>query len=266
MNFSRKYGFEKEPIIQIDSMNDNLRRSIWNILYSYYFKDFKDYYYIEDKLFERIWDEIFREDLDLLDSYSSNYILDKLKQKFKRIEWYKIFDLLQILIKNTKFSNVLINDLNRCLERENSGYRIIGDEFCRITDDIEITAVKEAIDNGPDIVSEQLKKALKFLSDRKNPDYKNSVRESINAVESLCKIKLDKDKSLGDALKVLKEEYNLNPALVESFRKVYGFTSNDVRHGSKGEWDEIDYDLAKYMVVSCSAFINYLLIKLDFSE
>ena len=58
------------------------------------------------------------------------------------------------------------------------------------------------------------------------------------------------------------KKYPLHGALKEAFKKLYGYTSDagGIRHGSL-DLANVDYDLAKYMLVSCSAFINYLISK-----
>ncbi len=66
-------------------------------------------------------------------------------------------------------------------------------------------------------------------------------------------------KTLGDALKELNNNNNnkIHPALCEAFSKIYGYTSDKntgIRHS-------IFFTDAKYMLVVCSAFINYLLAK-----
>jgi hypothetical protein len=67
--------------------------------------------------------------------------------------------------------------------------------------------------------------------------------------------------TLGDALKQLeKRGMRLHPALKEAFLKLYGFASNEagVRHGTSKPSD-VDQSLANFMLVTCSAFVNYLI-------
>jgi len=65
-------------------------------------------------------------------------------------------------------------------------------------------------------VRKHIDTALGFLCDRKSPDYRNSIKESISAVESLCMTLTGDSKStLGDALKKL--DLKLHPALQKGF-------------------------------------------------
>ncbi len=72
-------------------------------------------------------------------------------------------------------------------------------------------------------------------------------------------------KTLGDALKELNTKNKIHLALCEAFSKIYGYTSDKntgIRHSIFDGTDCIpDFTDAKYMLVACSAFINYLLSK-----
>jgi len=57
----------------------------------------------------------------------------------------------------------------------------------------------------------------------------------------------------------------LQPALVQAFEKMYGYT-NDNRSGichSMIDESRLGLEDARYMLVTCSAFINYLVVKAD---
>ncbi|HHW57999.1 MAG TPA: hypothetical protein GXX15_10125 [Clostridia bacterium] len=95
-----------------------------------------------------------------------------------------------------------------------------------------------------------------MLTDRKKPDYRNSIKESISAVESLVKlISSDKKGDLNRAIRKLEEKIYIHPALKEAFIKLYGYTSDEggIRHAML-ESNNISFEDAKYMLVSCSAF------------
>ena len=105
------------------------------------------------------------------------------------------------------------------------------------------------------------------MSDRVTPDYRNSIKESISAVESLCKIISNDDNvSLGKALDVIERTGNIimHKALKKSFDCLYGYTSDadGIRHGlGLLDGPSLDFEDAKYMLVSCSSFINFLVEK-----
>ena len=67
---------------------------------------------------------------------------------------------------------------------------------------------------------------------------------------------------MGQALKLIKEKVGLHSALEKGFSSIYGYTSDadGIRHAMIDD-SACDFDDAKYMLVSCSAFINYLVMK-----
>lgn len=60
-----------------------------------------------------------------------------------------------------------------------------------------------------------------LLADRKSPDYRNSIKESISAVEAICKLITGSQKAtLEDALRQLETKLgSVHPALKDAFRK-----------------------------------------------
>jgi hypothetical protein len=86
------------------------------------------------------------------------------------------------------------------------------------------------------------------------------MKESISAVEALCKILAKNDKAtLAPALDAVTQKVQLHPKLREGFKAVYGYTSDDhgIRHALKDDGQPEEED-ARFLLVSCSAFVNYL--------
>ena len=151
---------------------------------------------------------------------------------------------------------------NKLFEREYIGYRFVDGRIISITDEQEINTIETACNNPYDGCRVQIQKAVGFLSDRENPDYKNSIKESISAVESLCQIVTgNKKATLGDALKLLEGEKKIHPALKGAFTKLYGYTSDEggIRHAEGLLESDVTFEEAKFMLVACSAFINYMI-------
>ncbi len=111
-----------------------------------------------------------------------------------------------------------------------------------------------------------LRKAFRLLSDKNHPDYKNSIKESISAIETACKIITNKpNASLGAALNELKKNKGIyiHEGLINAFEKLYGYTcdSNGIRHALYNEDEKSTFDEAKFMLVACCTFFNYLKAK-----
>lgn len=98
------------------------------------------------------------------------------------------------------------------------------------------------------------------MTNRPTPDYRNSIKESISAVEALCR-GIISENTLGDALKKLEKNGVTIPVFLKSgFEKLYVYTNNEktgIRHALMDDAETPQYDEAKFMLVACSVFVNY---------
>ena len=137
-----------------------------------------------------------------------------------------------------------------------------------ITNDTEIESIIKTSKSKYIDVNIAIEKAIKLLSDKKNPDYENSIKESISAVEALCCQIIGEKKTLGDALNYLKKYIiDMHPSMLEAMKKLYGYTSDasGIRHSTM-DFTNAKIEDARYMLVICSAFINYVIEKLEVSN
>lgn len=185
--------------------------------------------------------------------------------------WFVIYDFIEKYIwslveHSQNDAERMVRRFNSILEDEVSAYRILDWKVVPITSKEELETIDGAINNPYDSVQTHIGKALSLFSDRKKPDYENSIKESISAIESMCCIITEsegKSTTLGKTLKRLKDnEIYIHPAMESAFSSLYGYTSdaNGIRHGGIDFRDAPTED-AKYMLVTCSAFINYLMEK-----
>ena len=65
--------------------------------------------------------------------------------------------------------------------------------------------------------------------------------------------------TLGALLQEFQAKTGLHSSLKAAFSKLYGYTSDadGIRHGLMDD-DKTDFHDAKFMLVACSAFINYI--------
>ena len=92
---------------------------------------------------------------------------------------------------------------------------------------------------------------------------RNSIKESISAVGVCCR-KITGDSELDKAIMNLEKKGIVIPSMLkESMRKLYFFTNgkDGIRHELLNDGNRIDKEEAYYMLVTCSAFVNYLIEK-----
>ncbi|MBI5894266.1 MAG: hypothetical protein HZB79_11620 [Deltaproteobacteria bacterium] len=275
MRFSQRIG--EKPVktgLQIGSMDDDLRIALWNAFLFHFIGRDKSYIISESSLkifYQILWHDFFKLPVDGIRNYTSD--THKVINKwFFNAEWFEVYDFIEF-VSNIAYPNLSLDTkkfkqfCNTMMEREISGYRFVGDLITQITNENELKEIEEALENSRKTklsgVNAHLESALSKLSDRKNPDYRNSVKESISAVESISQIITGNSKAtLGEALKTIDKDVEIHGALKKGFDAIYGYTSDEggIRHAMLEE-SKVDFEDAKYMFVSCSAFINYLIIK-----
>lgn len=268
--FSQRYGYTSiEQAFQRERIDVTLQTALWNVISICMWDHWKpyDYGYTADSerinlIIKRAWFHYFKRDMDQLPGFRENYnrgAYDLFKEHFFNAKWHETYDFLEFLLqdKDTFLKKDAVLWLNQVLETENAAYRIVGNEIVEITNTNEIKAIEEAISHPDAPVRIHIQAALAMLSDRKNPDYRNSIKESISAVEATCRIVTGLNSAtLGDALKKIPD---LHSALQKSFLALYGFTSDasGIRH-SLLEESNLTYADAKFMLAACSAFVSYL--------
>ena len=211
-------------------------------------------------------------------SYRKEEILEIIRETILKDDYDSVLTVVEAIVqyfyeylkgtsgyKYDKESPRIYEYFNGVFEAEYVGYRFIGGRILPISDEIEVEAVSEALGNEFKAVREHISKANVLLSDRKKPDYENSIKESISAVEAICQEILGTKgggATLGKMLKKLEDNgIEIHSALKEAFNKLYGYTSdaNGIRHAGDIGGSSSTFEEAKFMLVSCSAFINYLM-------
>lgn len=196
----------------------------------------------------------------------------------KEVEWFNKLDLIEFVlgyikqyidrhffnaVKTTQIMASFIENLNFEFDRLNFGYRIINNCVTEITSKEEIESIQEAVDLLDTKIQKHLQKALEHYSRKPDPDIRNSIKESISAVECICR-EITGENCLGAALKALeKRGIPIHHMLKDSFTKLYAYTNNPdtgIRHAlmdSDSTYTPTKAE-AHFMLVSCCCFINYI--------
>jgi hypothetical protein len=267
--FSERNNFKPVRVeIQIESIDDRLRTHLWNTTLEEFVKSniYKNGNQYSD-FSKIIWSDFFVLPLNSM-PYDKNDLIVKIHEIFTNGPWYFVYDLIEFIL-NVIADEYFIEDFSRkinyYLEKEMSAYRLIAKNFVQVTTEIEIKSIETAINSegSNSSIEIHIKRALGLMSDRQNPDYRNSIKESISAVEALCiEITGNPKATLGQALKQIEKSTDLHKSLQSAFSSLYGYTSeaDGIRHAMLDE-STLKQEDALFMLVSCSAFVNYLKMK-----
>jgi len=281
-NFSQRIGAEQSRVsLQVDEINEELKNSLWNILLDLYNSNTKDYWKVVVKGVATNFRKFPADELP----YRNYDCRDWLKEYFFSLNWYETYNLIEFLADNHRVltrisyghgytyhktkSDELKTHFNSIFERELSGFRFISGVLSPISDKVEQTAIEDTINAAREAnlfgAQEHLETSLKLLGKKPEPDYRNSIKEAISAVESVAKkISGSHSNGLSGAIEELSQQTDLHRALKAGFNSLYGYSSDTdgVRHAILDQ-PSIGFVEAKYMLVSCSAFVHYLIEKAD---
>lgn len=281
--FSHRHGFcQMKPVI----IKDGISQEIINAIGTCYdelcinLNSIYERFYSGSKLFmqydieKELWIHFANRRLSEFEQNGQYYLIFNDLLLSGHLPWNRILDMLEYVCKwvnmnipHYDYLKDILNDfeanINDEFDRLDYGYRIVNHCVTDITADAEIEAINEAINNSKDNVNVHLQSAIKNYSARPNPDVRNSIKESISAVEAICR-ELTGENTLGSALKRLEDNgVVIHKMLKDEFVKFYVYTndpSSGIRHAlmdNDGTYVP-SKDEAYYMIVSCSAFINYL--------
>ena len=273
-NFSERMGIKRrKSIAQVESMDDDLRVALWNEMLKFYFQGaaLTDMGAVRptfelSALCRQIWAGIFNAPVDEMPTVWIA-VVKQIKAYFFQASWAEAYDFVEFVSQRFTINDPVCNSkfrqaCNQVLEREVSGYRFIREEIVPISSPLEVEAVESALSQPPSYatVSTHFDVAVRCLSDKQAPDYRNAIKEAISAVESMTAIIAGLDKpDLDKALAIIGNRYNLHGALRKSFSSLFGYASDaeGIRHALM-EKESLTYDDAKFMVVFCATFVNYL--------
>lgn len=276
MRFSDRMGITTPPSqTQKDSISQELRYSLWNFLDAAI-----PYNYWHDILVQLVTN-YWRGPADEVPEHN-----DRCRQFVRQAivnpkTWYECYNVLEEIIRVAKRkpamllmgNRISVDALNLVLERELAPVRFIAGQFVPITSAEEVRSVSEAVQGaGTDEFAEaraHLIDALKKLGAKPTPDYRNSIKESISAVESVCKkITGEESGGLEKSLSKLSASTRMHPRLTAAFKALYDYTSDEdgVRHAML-EDPKVGFAEAQFMLVACSAFMNFVIEKtMKFAE
>jgi hypothetical protein len=283
-SFSVRQGLKPRQVIQIDSMNIALRNGLWDALTISYWNEYSPYIYselnpygnysegsgqfINYRLILDIWIDFFNHRLEEMPNDTSSFVFILRKWFFNESDtlWNDVYDFVEFLAANDadkQRSDKFRDECNKVLEKRLSGYRFIGERIAPIISDVEIKEIEKALsyEGNLQAVSKHIERAIKSMSNRENPDFPNSIAESMKALGAVCKkIAGKEDDTLGNAFQATNKKLGLDEHLFAGIRSIYKYTceAGGIRYPEKDSNVPPELEDAQFMLVICSGIVNYL--------
>lgn len=282
--FSDRNGIKPENIeIQLKDFDKRTRVQLQNMINNMYAKTYN--YGLNEwdseiqEFFRYVLGDIYAEPTDVQKRYYATDIFLIINNTINKDSYDEVLTVIEALVQYWDsymqkwrpdyyieyygyVDKSLYEEANEVFEKEYIGYRFIDEKITPISDKYEMAAVNEALQNVYQPVREHISKANSLLADRENPDYENSIKESISAVEAICEIIVGESGTLGKLLTKLEQKgVYIHSALQLAYKNLYGYTSDasGIRYAKDLGGKDSTFEEAKYMLVACSAFVNYLI-------
>ena len=196
MRFSQRIGKRKVKVeLEKESLSPELRNSLWTLVIEIIIApkdEDTDRYGREkwsprSKFFRSVWIHFFKRPIDNLPIQYGNYYgqVDYSDAQYEIRKWYYeadwdfALDFVEFCVNYD--DNEYTHLFNDFLKREMSAYRFVDGNLVEINSKEEIIEIESAIKNSGKFnsVRTHLKRAVELYADKKNPDYRNSIKESI---------------------------------------------------------------------------------------
>jgi hypothetical protein len=195
-----------------------------------------------------------------------------LKRFILACDWFQIYDLVEDIFSQLDFyedelgahfdeaprAYPLQQTINAFFIEAGIGWKMEGGKItARGSDTFELsfaTATKELDAANRETASKHLRDAMHGLSRRPEPDLTGAIFHAMAAMESISRDLTGSNRTLGEILK--RHPGLIPPPLDEAMRKVWGFASENARHGAEGRNPEREE--AELIVALVSAVISYL--------
>jgi hypothetical protein len=279
MRFSDRVGATTPATsLLVESVTDELRHGLWNVVQRVLLDDDRHITGLQ-RAFEMIWERFFKRrliDLDAGNRYRATRQIAEVYYEPANPWWWTLnfvdwchenqFDLNPSIQGHAPS---LTDEFNEVFQREHCGYRFVSGVLSPITSPIEVEALANGIAateaGGLGGAATHLRQALQLFSQRPTPDFRNSIKESISALESIAKtIGGSSGSGIDGPLKVLAAKVSLHGALRSGISSMYGYTSDEsgIRHALLDQAEVFEED-AHFMLVSCSALAHFLTRKAE---
>lgn len=267
LTYKQRHGFEALPqAMRVGELSDDLRREVWNSIFQF-IRSRTNYFDSSRQLFyEYVIGHYKKLPISQIDT-RLDAPLGEIENIIMRNSAENALDLIEILM-NYELCEEILPYLIDIFEKHTAPYRIdLSIKPFRIFQNTSkeeaeaIVASIQAIKNvgGFDGALTHLRNAAEFINEKKFAD---SIRHSINAVESVARSIEPGAKTLGSALTKLEREGIIkHPALKTAFVKLYGYTNDEqgIRHALIDRDDpNVGLPEALFFHCACTAFAGYL--------
>jgi AbiJ N-terminal domain 4 len=147
VSFSERYGYKKvRTLVQRESMDEELRTGLWNMLDLWFWDDLRAFNTYESgtSLARKIWAGYFKAPIDQIPRYWEDAIL-VIRKYFFECYWNEAYDFVEFMASvDAARKERFVSSCNTVMERDLSAYRFVGGRITEITAKSEIDEIESA--------------------------------------------------------------------------------------------------------------------------
>ena len=263
--FSQRIGARRPPRSGLEEASPELRTALWNVLHKPAFPEDQEHRERALAHARAIWNHLgWRTDQV---PPLPHQMRESLAAEWFSCQWPEFFDLIEFTARTLATSAAPVRQqwfemLNRILESRGCAYRFIAEQLVPLTNTAEATEVVRGAESAIPDVGAHIREAAKLLPPNAGANPRNSIRASIAAVEAALRhLNGNPCATLTEGLAAFEDKHGpFHPSLREGLIMLYAYTADGsgVRHALTEETAGVTGDDARFMLVTCSAFTNYL--------
>lgn len=242
LSFRQAEGIDELPRqLRKDEITPRLRSAVWNAFYREIVDGFGDYgvVYTNSRIYGICQDWHSQIEYGNDDEFNVHDTYEKIMHNLKEGAYVDFYEAVQFLIRSDRISHDASDLIISALDENQAAYRIIQQTLVPVGSEEEYRAFVGAIDilkdAGMSGASLHLTQAASALSGGRWAD---AVREATHAVESVAR-SIAGTKDVAAALNKIAEQVHIHKAMIEAFKKLYGYASDEkgVRHAMLKDGD-----------------------------
>ena len=264
LTFSQAQGYEELPKrLKLEELSDLARTKIWDVLFSSLEWE-KDW----GRKAEFSWNKVLLNvhlSLDNLplDHWNYRHARTRLRQSIMTQPFNKVFDLVQFILRQPGCP--MVDQMKVAFEKGMVAYVIDVNGPPTIfpasttEEGQSLTGSMHTLQEGGLSAAEDLLR--KAATDINRGDWAGSIKNSVDAAESVARTLVPGAQTLGAALNELKRNPALwHPQLVRAMENIWTYTNQaGIRHGSPEPTDEnVGQEEALFMLGTCASIASYL--------
>jgi hypothetical protein len=272
LTFEQAEGIEPLPSqLQLREVSPKLRAVLWNRIHSD-LDDATEHSAYGNSYIKKPWSAILKDEYvyrrhGMADDFDDDpkKLMSETRLIFEIGDYTHIFGWLEFVLKHPACPPSFARDIDGILRYCQAAYRVVERTvICPIASETEHSTIVQAF---ADLAASQLNGARAHLrnaaSNLTAGAYADSVRESIHAVEAVCRTLDPTADVLSKALAKLEQKISIHPAMKKGFTSLYAYTSDEggIRHALLEDAAKVDEADALFILGACAAFVSYLINK-----